>query len=423
MNIIDFIYAKSRPKTGKPGSGDLTITLPASVLFKVNADDLSLLRTTDAETETKGPGKVTTMGNGMPALRYRMDKARSKEQINPSGFGEGGGGGGGEPGGAGSPPLASKLILPITFIEKNRETRRAVQGYLECLANVSAGQNGQKKVTVPGCGRDAVFGVCSNGHKWGKVLLCGREWCPVCGRRESESHWRRFSRLWPKVAQIDRLGYLVVTLPKEIRYRFKTQKSIALADLAIRQVLQLHGFSRGVSRWHYFGDQEPDYNPHYNGLVDFRYLSKTELKTIKTELQGVFGVKNIVIHYKYAEKTSQVVHKLKYITRSTFTSDKLAENEELAREFVGFRNVRSWGKWNGEAVHTLKGDDKTPEIVALAGGNCPICGAKVTWTNNIVSSDDWQGDACGGGYLRLTLKPKNFGKDAKNDVKCCDTSG
>lgn len=154
------------------------------------------------------------------------------------------------------------------------------------------------------CGGYAIVAECSSGqHHFGKKLVCGREWCEVCGQDNSAAHKRRQARLLPKFQQVNRLGYLVVEWPDWARHigergfnpdldggEYIAGWCYSKADLrdttnTIVDVLagkrcgrrgRVGGyFSRGVGRWHWFNDKPPldKYNPHFNGLVDFESLS------------------------------------------------------------------------------------------------------------------------------------------------------
>jgi len=140
--------------------------------------------------------------------------------------------------------------------------------YLESYTNVSS----WLETT---CGeKGAVWfvpGECENGHRFAKTLVCQKEWCPVCGEDRSIAHNRRWLRWLPKVQQFSSMGYFVFTMPEELRakYRLKTSKVMVrdgkeiivwthpLAKLShdIQELLKSFGFSRGLRRWHYFGDK------------------------------------------------------------------------------------------------------------------------------------------------------------------------
>ncbi|GAI73676.1 unnamed protein product, partial [marine sediment metagenome] len=52
-----------------------------------------------------------------------------------------------------------------------------------------------------------IAGECENGHRFAKELVCGKEWCSVCGEDGSTAHMRRFARWLPKAQQLEVMGY------------------------------------------------------------------------------------------------------------------------------------------------------------------------------------------------------------------------
>jgi len=73
---------------------------------------------------------------------------------------------------------------------------------------------------VPKCSPGYIYGACNGGHKFASVQLCGKEYCSECGKDGSPIHSRRVSRWLPKVEQFTQVGYLVVTIPIELRPYF-----------------------------------------------------------------------------------------------------------------------------------------------------------------------------------------------------------
>ncbi|GAI70317.1 unnamed protein product, partial [marine sediment metagenome] len=78
--------------------------------------------------------------------------------------------------------------------------------------------------------------------------------------------------------QIESLGYWVITYPKEVRLFVRTKKSLGSQRDKLIRALKALGYSRGMTRWHFFGDQSTEYHPHQNAIVDGGYLSPGELQ-------------------------------------------------------------------------------------------------------------------------------------------------
>ena len=85
---------------------------------------------------------------------------------------------------------------------------------------------------LPPCSNGFMVGDCKNGHRYLKVMLCGKDWCPDCGKIGSWIHQRRCKRLLPKLKVLAAdaggyLGYLVVTVPEEYREWLLNKENLA----------------------------------------------------------------------------------------------------------------------------------------------------------------------------------------------------
>jgi len=305
------------------------------------------------------------------------------------------------------------------------------------------------------CGTRAVVAECSSGqHHFAKKLLCGREWCEVCGENNSAAHKRRQARLLPKLQQVRQLGYFVIEFP--IAYRrvgkrgcnpdldggeYVTGWCYSKSDLqdttkTIVDVLagkrcgrrgRVGGyFGRGLGRWHWFGEKMPGkYNPHFNVLVDGRHLELELLENIKAELRAALNCPELIVHYSYFDKPGQIVQKARYVTRATFKNYRW--DEYMASELWNFRNTRWWGNWKGEQAWALteaeaEGEDVSglEAVSSLQSGICPDCGQPlkvvyhshktgkpVLWTRPVDSKylDLWEAEEIAGtGYYRIPHK-------------------
>ena len=254
-----------------------------------------------------------------------------------------------------------------------------VPSYLDSYANVVT----EAKKACPGYFN---VGSCDNGHHFAKELLCGKEWCPTCGKDDSSIHLRRFARWLPKLSQCRSIGYLVLTIPEQLRERYRTKKSLSLLakratsgdkSRKIEGLLKSLGFTQGLARWHFFGEQPGKYNPHLNIILKAGRISPEKLAAIKLGWAAILGVDKAVADYSFTRKQGKMVHILKYVTRSTFHEE--AWDESLASELWNFRNMRSWGDWDAPPAWKLEGRSKFEHIVQLQKGLCPVCGHALVW--------------------------------------------
>jgi hypothetical protein len=305
--------------------------------------------------------------------------------------------------------------LPVNLPLSYPGARRAARGYLESVAKRSEGPV-EGYNSLSGCGLWTALGTCEHGHTFAKILTCGREWCPRCGQNwtkedpGSPDHHRRFARVWPKVSQLETAGYSVWTLPMEIRARFRTPAALNLLRFGIRCILERHGFARGVSRWHWFGDKSTAWNPHLNVLTDGRLIPREELEAIRAEYAVLLGVPVAVVNYHYSNKTGKIVHWLRYITRATFRNREW--DTEMSKVLEGYRNGHWWGdgKWDGDPVHVLDGEENTPVVVALEQCVCPECGAPLHWqVRDARDIDPKEVEEIGAGYYKVRVRSRYGG--------------
>ncbi len=287
---------------------------------------------------------------------------------------------------------------------------KAPAGYLESYDNVSSW-------LALTCDKKGVgwfiAGECENGHRFAKELVCGKEFCSVCGEDGSVAHLRRFARWLPKIQQMGQLGYFVFTIPEELRAKYRTKKALSKLGHRVQELLKAFGYSRGLRRWHWFGDKSTKYHPHLNCLVDGGFVSPAKLDAIKRGYATLLGADVVDVNYRYRLSPGKMVHSLKYVTRATFRDYEL--DLGMALELRGFRNMVVWGRgqwddepsWSladlgGEARAEVEGLD-IQAIESLAAGVCPVCGEALTWGEalpiGLLNMIDKR--SLGAGYYRL----------------------
>ena len=288
------------------------------------------------------------------------------------------------------------------------------------------------------CGQYAKVGRCENGHQYIKVIYCGKEWCGNC---RQIAHNRRIARWLPKAMTMKAFGYFIFTIPMELREFYKDKKHLSeLRSYLRRRLKQIYPDIKALCRWHWFGDNPYIYHPHLNIMVSsFEKLSKEELEKIKHDykkaLERFTGIKldkkiDVYYHYysvegfrkEYEQKHKKLTdqealelykkalwHKLKYITRATFT----VYNKELAEKLKNYRNSSVWGRFpelSYEEVEELAKQREahanvSQDLILLESGHCPICGGKIRWLKGLYpGSLSSYGEEVGAGYYRLLIE-------------------
>ncbi|MBA7546965.1 hypothetical protein ES705_39367 [subsurface metagenome] len=269
------------------------------------------------------------------------------------------------------------------------------------------------------CPAGIITGHCENGHRFAKEVYCGREWCEVCngkwekGKAMLPTHARRLARWYPKAQQFAGLGYWTFTIPKPLRYKYRTKEALGKLGHNVQELLKDAGYSRGLRRWHYFGDRSQDWHPHLNCLVDGAGITKRKLRSIRREYSSLLGVKLAIADYHYFASPGEKVHALTYVTRATFLDWRW--DEAMAKELHGFRNQLWWGskEWSREPVWSLDDLQGKPEadmsdtdaraVSALGLGYCPYDGLPIEWKRFLPASvlPELGGRSIGAGYWEL----------------------
>lgn len=283
---------------------------------------------------------------------------------------------------------------------------------------------------LPVCSGGYIAGACSGntGHRYAAPYLCGKEFCKDCGRDGSPIHTRRVSRWLNLVEKWPKLGYIVLTFPKEIREFFKNKEVLNDYRYQLRRKLKRDGYGQGLARWHFFGDCESctgagctdcndtgagrSFHPHLNVFIADGYKQPSQLKAFIEDLQqwsrryyvrllreeiqkrqeiisrlnivNIAGIYNEislieeiirqqknklpVINYSYTNSKKKIINRLKYVLRSTFR----IYNQEIKEHLHNFRNCVRWGFSRQKAEKGLI--------------YCPLCEKQghqhpIKWTN------------------------------------------
>ncbi|MCH7850929.1 MAG: hypothetical protein IH845_04775, partial [Nanoarchaeota archaeon] len=287
-----------------------------------------------------------------------------------------------------------------------------------------------------GCHRGWIKGQCEGGHVYAKAVMCDKEWCPDCGKKNSNIHKRRISRWWDKIMPMKSVGYLVITIPEQFRNDFYNRDLLSSFRRYVIRKLKEDGFDKGLSRWHWAGSctycrekgckrcnytgMSDVWKPHLNILIEngyepfvvdvdnwlnrykedialqmcqlinkYRIIEKAKqyAKDLNCELEDInlrkinlsndeqANINSIVLNYRYTDKEEKKVHLNNYVNRATWRYDYGFKEINTIK---GYRTTQSWGKWK-------KTHERTSELVALEKGCCPECEkkkikSKITWS-------------------------------------------
>lgn len=221
-----------------------------------------------------------------------------------------------------------------------------------------------------------------------KAITCGRDWCADCGAIHSTTHRRRIEPIFPRLRTAQQMGksigYLVITVPKELREKFLNQEVLKDFRRYWKDKLTREGFKYGIIRYHWAGEDGYRWHPHLNILFPAGYITEETLYRWRAELskwfssylhlkperiwnpetkkkERKFPASNLYYHYlkPNAENAeSKLYHWVKYVLRATQTQP----NKATLKIINKFRNTSVFGK-KKDWPETLR---KEEEILAKA---------------------------------------------------------
>lgn len=219
-----------------------------------------------------------------------------------------------------------------------------------------------------GCRRGYLVGYTSE-KVWFKSLHCNREWCAWCGLDYSIAHQRRVMKAWPRVLGMKGpdLGYLVITVPAELREFMKDREKLTEFRQYWKRKLrrgttwkkgveykgEMHlvpmhwKIDQGFIRWHWAGEDHETWHPHLNILIPAGYLHPNLLRQLKVDfakwMQKRYKLEKAPvpnIYYGYTKNKAKKKHLLNYITRPTL---KIKPTKEVEQVLYNLKNTDFFG--------------------------------------------------------------------------------
>lgn len=257
--------------------------------------------------------------------------------------------------------------------------------------------------TLYDCVRGYVEGH-TTGKVFHKVITCGKENCKVCGADYSVTHNRRINRAYPKILQLSAVGYLVVTVPEQLRGRFLDKTVLCDFRNFIRRKLKRDYLTRGLIRYHWCGDDGITWKPHINVLLEGKYWAPEKLEALRNAV-AVWFVKYFEltepvagnIHYAYVNPATfkpyinretgetipgpeaakmKIKHWCKYVLRATA---KKVTNHNILDVIHGYNNTGYFGIFEPVERHR-------DEASAILAGCDPDTGEKIRWVEMVKPS-------------------------------------
>jgi len=245
---------------------------------------------------------------------------------------------------------------------------------------------------------------CENGHDFYFRKYCGREYCPICGAKDSYYHNRRVMRAAEHFIWAVPWGNLTFTMPKEIsELRLDKSKLRKLQNLAwqvTERILKPEGASVTV---HLLGEKSEGLHVHFEvlfmriGCFNKGIISKARLKEVKKVwalvLNKEFGLslKTTDVRYNFAATHPKKWHKLSYIHRPICTEEKMLELQDENKKYIlglkGYHHTRWYGALANKNVHEFLRKHWAPlkliETPLIEKRVCPMCKTKMYYQDTI----------------------------------------
>ena len=280
---------------------------------------------------------------------------------------------------------SDKLSNPTTLIDGCTNDSKLFDQYLESR-KPQAPQKGLYK-----CTRYFLHGSTKN-NNYLKSITCGREWCPDCSKLNSEAHKRRVSAIAPRFKALlqegHSIGYLIVTVPYELRDKFQSKEVLNdFREYWRRKLKRELKKAVGIVRYHWAGEDGLNFAPHLNILIPTGFIQlkklqkwrkelshwfasyfdlpkKTRWNKTKKKMEQVFISSNLFFNYiskNDPDKETKLIHKIKYILRATQTQ----RNKITEATIYKYRNTSIFGKKKDWPKYEMT--EAEAEMAALKG--------------------------------------------------------
>jgi len=221
--------------------------------------------------------------------------------------------------------------------------------------------------------------------------------------------------LWDRLMWAENLGFLVLTIPEELRARFRDEDNLrALCRIGWSVVKDVLGVDGGLCVVHLFGDKDDNFKPHVNVVfpTDSRFVDRKTLKKVKLEWAARIeqflsvswpcdenGQLKLNAHYGYRDTVGKKAHTLKYVARPTCGFARFMKLDDETRTFLlslsGFHNVRWFGELSNRKCKKylkMRGvtdvpamPNKQDEIYRqLSNKTCPMCMETIEYESGLV---------------------------------------
>ena len=267
----------------------------------------------------------------------------------------------------------------------------------------------RKATNLEHCGTTFAHMECVNGHYTNRRIDCRLPFCETCGANGSRAHARSAVRTKDRLLFAPTLGYVVATLPDYLSNTQLPPDMLALIKKELaRLVAKCFNAPGCYVRIHWTGKDPSHLSIHFNVLFPIvgtggrGKVAQDRLDMFQsmytTYINRLFklDIGRCITYYEFRTTDTQKGHAIKYVTRSTFTSEcmqKMSHEDKLyLMETTSLRNGSYYGilsnlKWkqyaldNGIDRHKYR--EKSPDDYR----KCKACGELLRYVGVISRSD------------------------------------
>ena len=250
--------------------------------------------------------------------------------------------------------------------------------------------------------------TCDNGHDFYFRKYCGREYCPICGAKNSYYHNRRTMRAGEHFIWAVTWGNLTFTMPKEVSaMRLDKSRLRKLQKLAWEVSRDVFGIEGAGVTVHLLGREGEGLHVHFEvlfhmigtfnrGKVDPEKIGR--VKALWAEkLNAEFGLKleTTSVRYSFAATHPRKWHKLNYIHRPICTEDAMLQLEDENKKYIlslkGYHRTRWFGVLANSKLHEFLKKHWAPmqlrETPLIEKRICPQCKTKLHYQDRMFISE------------------------------------
>ena len=245
---------------------------------------------------------------------------------------------------------------------------------------------------------------CDNGHNFYFRKFRGREYCPICGAKDSYYHNRRTMRAAEHFIWAVTWGNLTYTIPKELsESRLPKENLRRLQKMAwevTNRILKVEGAEVVV---HLLGGKSEGLHVHLEvlfmriGCFNRGMIPKPRLKAIKKvwalllNKEFKLNLKTTDVRYSFAATHPKKWHKLKYIHRPICTEEAMLQLSDEDKKYIlnlfGYHRTRYFGVLANSKIKEFLRKHWAPikihETPLIEKRVCPICKIHMRYKDRI----------------------------------------